>query len=266
MGNKANESRLMEYLYGNLSEEEKRIMEVQFQQDPERLKELEDFKEIRKMLGKVQDKNVPEPILMPVRSPKNFWQENFFRYAATISLILGFLILLGKFTGLDMQFRESGLSLTFREADLPEMDREAANRQIAMMVIQAMEERFQAREARLENRLEQELHTQGEVMKQSILQQQGLTEKALINLKENLHQQNQSLIQAYRQDLALTQEEYYLALMENLTLVMQHMREEEMAYIQAWMAGLKNDKDTFQQETEKILASLLYTVGNYQHE
>lgn len=258
--------RLMDYLYGNLTPKEKEEMEDCLKKDPGLKKELEDFTGVKLRLGKVRDQNVPEPVLLDLPSAPSFWKEPFFRYAATITLFLACLMLIGKFTGLNFQSGESGFILSFQEAKMTDWDKEAEGKALATELALVMEDNFRIQKMALESELEQKFLEQREDFQQHLEGHRSNTEEALLALVENFQQQSQNRVETFRRDLAHSQNEYFTFFLENMTLAMQQMREEDLLYIQAWMAGLESDKAAFQQETEKILASLLYTVGNFQHE
>ncbi len=258
--------KLMDYLYGNLTQKEKEELEACLKKDPSLKQELEDFTEVKLRLGKVRDHNVPEPVLMGLPSAQSFWKEPFFRYAATITLFLGCLMLIGKFTGLNFQSGQSGFTVSFREAEMMNWDKEAESKALALELALVMEDNFRSQEMVLESKLEQKFMEQREDFQQQLKVHRSNTEEALLALVENFQKQGQDRNEAFRRELAHSQNEYFSFFLENMTLALQQMREEDLLYIQAWMAGLESDKAAFQQETEKILASLLYTVGNFQHE
>ena len=109
----------MDYLYGELNPAEKKRVDDYLSAHPEEKIKLEGLDQTRKFLGNLTDRSVESPVLIsssstptPVRKPIFL---DFARNAAAVTILLGFLMLLGRFTGADLQIGASGFAIAFSE-------------------------------------------------------------------------------------------------------------------------------------------------------
>jgi anti-sigma factor RsiW len=103
---KIDESKLMAYLYGELSTTEKSEVEKHFQENPDALKEYQEMLKVKSALGKITDKEViAPPIFMDDEKPVvSLWSSGFVRYAVGIAAAF-FIVMAGaKLLGVQMEY------------------------------------------------------------------------------------------------------------------------------------------------------------------
>lgn len=112
---KPDKNTLLSYIYGELSEEEKRRVEEWFVLHPADKEELLSLQGTKKILSHLPDKSVIVPkIKFP--SPVSFWQHPAFRLPVGIAAGLAVLILAAKFAGTEMELNERGFRMGFQKS------------------------------------------------------------------------------------------------------------------------------------------------------
>ena len=119
MSYKVDESILMAYLYDELSAEERGKVEAHLKEDEAARKELEELKEVRFLMGKLNDHEVEVPKFtfdqptMVVASSWNSWWKVPMGIAASITLLL----MIGYLTSFRISTGEGGFKVAFGESE-----------------------------------------------------------------------------------------------------------------------------------------------------
>ena len=118
MSNKPEESKLIAYLYGELSDKEKKEVEAYLSGDPNAKKELEELQEARSALSSLKDKEVDIPsftfstdtniVVGQRRVIDVFWKRSL-AIAASVVLVL----FIGYLTNFNMSYTEKGFQVAF---------------------------------------------------------------------------------------------------------------------------------------------------------
>src|SRR5690349_4701482 len=104
----------MAYLYGELEGAEKEKMEQYLLSDPHARKELEQYQQLRKMMGTVEDKEViAPPIVVSDNRQRFIWNTPAVRMVASIAASLLIIILVGKLTGTQISMSGNEFRLSF---------------------------------------------------------------------------------------------------------------------------------------------------------
>ena len=114
MSYKPNENDLMAYLYGELEGSEKEAMDKYLFEHPEARLELERLQQMRSMLGHVKDKEViAPPIFVGERKQRFIWNAPYLKTIVSVAASLLLIILVGKLSGMRIQYQESELRISF---------------------------------------------------------------------------------------------------------------------------------------------------------
>src|SRR5215204_2741129 len=114
MGYKASEQDLMAYLYGELEGKEKELVEQYLLENAEARLELEKLKQLRHALGQVKDKEVIAPPIFVGDSRQPFvWNAPYFKTIVSIAASLLIVMLVGKFSGMQIGYTDSELRISF---------------------------------------------------------------------------------------------------------------------------------------------------------
>ncbi|MCB0601616.1 MAG: hypothetical protein KDC28_10325 [Saprospiraceae bacterium] len=108
------QEKLIDYLYDELSKEERAAFEKELEADPTLRKELQQMQQVRSHLQSVPNLELREPLAMPTATPPQEshrlrWLKPFYGVAASIAALL----LLGAWTGLHVEAGKGELVLAF---------------------------------------------------------------------------------------------------------------------------------------------------------
>src|SRR5579859_7927470 len=105
MNYKPDESMLMAYLYGELSDKEVKKMEDYFQAHPEELEKLQALSDVRQIAGHVRDKEViAPPVFVDEVGVRTLWQSFYFKISMGIAASVVFLLVAGKLLGPEINY------------------------------------------------------------------------------------------------------------------------------------------------------------------
>src|SRR5258708_27073434 len=114
MNYKPDESALMAYLYGELSDKEKSKLENYFQQHPEELTKLHALSEAREIMSQVRDKEViAPPVFVDDAGTRSLWQSSYFKMSLGIAASILFLLVAGKLLWPDISYSKGELRISF---------------------------------------------------------------------------------------------------------------------------------------------------------
>ncbi|HYI79209.1 MAG TPA: hypothetical protein VEW65_16425 [Chryseolinea sp.] len=114
MSYKPNENDLMAYVYGELEGSDKEAVEKYLFENPEARLELERLHQMRAMLSQVKDKEVIAPPIFVGESKQRFlWKAPYLKTIVSIAASLLLIILVGKLSGMKIQYQASELRISF---------------------------------------------------------------------------------------------------------------------------------------------------------
>jgi hypothetical protein len=272
MSYKPDESTLLDYLYGELDPMERQQVAMYLAANPEVKRKLDELDQTRKLLGSLKDKSVvpsvllaPAPTTGPSRQP---WFSGFVKNAAAVTLLLGFLMGMGKLTGADVQLGASGFSLAFSEKPTPTLldrGRPEVDRDELMALIQTTLDSEE--KARI-----QEQQQWQQVMAEKMIPPQKTVENRLIEqitrkLEDRMdayfasvQYENANVLATYWEEVALAQKNYMNLLLEDYANGLQRVREEDLLYLQDRLNGLQIKNNQLEQEVSEILLYLLAEI------
>ncbi len=104
----------MAYLYGELEGKEKEMVEQYLLENAEARLELEKLKQLRHALSNVKDKEViAPPIFVGDSRPSFIWNAPYFKTIVSIAASLLIIMLVGKFSGLQIGYTDNELRISF---------------------------------------------------------------------------------------------------------------------------------------------------------
>jgi hypothetical protein len=276
MSFKPNESLLMAYLYGELQGEEKASVEQYLAQHPEAMKELESLAFVRNALGQVEDKEViAPPIVMGGDRTRYFWNTNLGRTFIGIAASLTLVILVGKWTGLRLNYTDKTMTISFGrtvEAQLPnEMGAQVLTAdEVQEMINTSLEKNNETVQASLDETHQQlnesirknlASHTNAAfnelVRKTSMASEEQIRQFAL-----TLQADNASMIKDYMTLNSSDQRKYMEELLVDFAKYLEQQHRNDLQVLQARLNSIEQNTDLFKYETEQILTSIISSVDN----
>lgn len=269
MSYKPDESTLIGFLYGELDPSEMQQVEAYLSAHPEVGIKLKELEQTRKVLGSLTDKPVETPILLstvPTATPiQKRWFSGVVRNAAAVTVLVGFLMGMGKFTDADLQIGSSGISLSFGgnsspnpvSSNVQEVDKEVL---LAFLqtTLNASEKVLIDRQEQWQQELAEKLLAKQPVPDAQLMDQ--LTkrlEDRMNNYFQGAQQENAQVLATYWQEVALTQKNYMNLLLEDYAEGLQRLREEDLLFLQDRLNGLQVKNQQLEQEVSEILIYLL---------
>ena len=263
-------SQWMEYLYGEMSMEERKSMEQLFAQDPKVREEYEALKAVRDQLSSLPDKEVlPPPIMFPSHDQrlKARGIKTFLGIAATLLL----LMVSGWFLGLTMEVERGEFRLTFgsfskgRESRFsPDL---ASQNSIQKMIdeslerkTQAMENDFRKKQLAFQMSLEKNFEENNRKMQHLMKVVSSASQEEIQHYVSSVQEQNRKTMENYFQLASKEQKKYVEDLIVDFSMYLQQQRKQDLQVIQTQFNDLQQNTRDLKQETEEVLASIITAV------
>jgi hypothetical protein len=277
MSYKPDEAVFMAYLYDELTSDEKLMVENYLQENPEARKDLEQLQHLRKMMARVEDKEViAPPIVMEDRRHRFF---STIPYAKTIMGIAASLLMLmvaGKLLDLQVNYSDSELRLSFGapvETSTAEQPAHASlsAEDVQRMINESMLQNNQIVQAgwnEAQKKLDESIHknlalNSGKI--NSLVQQaSNASQNQIRDYVASLQNQNQQLVKDYFQLTTSEQQKYIESLLVDFSKYLQQQRNNDLEVLQTRLMSVEQNASVLKQETEQILASIISngTTGN----
>jgi hypothetical protein len=276
MNYKPTENELMDFLYGELEGAEKEKVEKYLLENPQARLELEQLRNVRALLSQVKDKEViAPPIFVGDSKRHSLWQTPYFKTVVSIAASLILVILVGRFSGLQIHYGERELRIGFgKEEQVIPMEEVTSTAALSAAEVQTM--------------INASLNQNNEVMQTSWKQtQQGLdasitrnlainsgkidklVREASVNSQEQFKQfvsgmqtENLQLVKNYFKLSGDQQKQHIESLLVDFSKYLQQQRTDDLQLVQTRLNSLEKNTNVFKQETEQILTSIITTVGN----
>jgi hypothetical protein len=235
-------SKLMEYLYGEMSETEKIAFEKEIKANPELLEELEELKSTLGIMKEYKEQEQTAPIfLLPERKQGlGMWWKGSLSIAAGLALLL----LFGALLGIEIQTPNQTWKLSLSKSpDVIESGMELAS----------LEDRLRA----LENQSKLNPQTIADVQTNDGISKESL-ERIIKHLQEAQTQQLQSSLHRVRQD---QQEDLQKAIFTLFELLEERRQEDLILIAQSLQEVQENSEELFLQ-TDEMVGQLIVALNN----
>jgi len=276
MSYKPTEIELMAYLYGELEGEEKERVERYLLENPQERQALESMRNIRSMLGQVEDQEViAPPIFVGEPRRRMLWDAPYFKTIVSIAASVIIIMMVGLFSGLQMSFKNQEFRLSFGEPQpQPESVQQAIQpaaltaQQVQEMINASMDRNNTALEASLKE-TQQDLNTSirkslaansGKV-DQLVRQASHASQDQVKEYVASLRTENMQMVKDYFRMSSGQQKQYVEELLVDFAKYLQQQRSNDLQLVQTRLSSLEQNTNVFRQETEQILTSIISTVG-----
>src|SRR5688572_7741641 len=114
MSYKPDQNDWMAYLYNEMEAAEKEKMEYYLLSNPEARKELEQYQQLRTLMGAMEDKEVIAPPIVVGESRQRFlWNSPYLKTIVSIAASLLIIMLVGRFTGTQISVDNNEFKISF---------------------------------------------------------------------------------------------------------------------------------------------------------
>ena len=276
MAFKASEQDLMAYLYGELEGEEKEMVEQYLLENPDARLELEKLKQLRHALGHIKDKEViAPPIFIGDSRPPVIWNAPYFKTIASIAASLLLIMLVGRLAGLQIGYAGNELRISFgKPAQRPEVvdvrSAESLTSGEVQQMINAslqqnnvtMQETWAETQKKLDASIVKNLASNSAKIDNLVKESSAASQQQIRDFVSSIQAENVQVVKSYFQLSSAEQKQYIESLLVDFAKYLQQQRNDDLQVVQTQLNSLQKNSDTFKQETEQILSSIISTVGN----
>lgn len=274
MNYKPDESTLIDYLYEELSQQEREQVHQYLEQNPGVKKELEELKEVRTIMGKLPDNEVAEPTFIFDRNEvvvvkRNILESSFFKTMASIAASIVLVILTGYFTNAHISYSDSTLNIGFGVIEPVSTPSEITKEEVRSWMQQTMAEnntdildKIDDVEDHLSKKFNQHKSDQDNVIKTALKQSQQVSDVVIQKYVSQMQAENKGAIENLFLLTSNQQQQYMDAVLSDFSLYLEEQRQNDLDRIQMSFNGLKDNTEISQLETNQILASIITTVNN----
>ena len=276
MAFKASEQDLMAYLYGELEGEETEMVEQYLLENPDARLELEKLKQLRHALGHIKDKEViAPPIFIGDSRPPVIWNAPYFKTIASIAASLLLIMLVGRLAGLQIGYAGNELRISFgKPAQRPEVvdvrPAESLTSGEVQQMINAslqqnnvtMQETWAETQKKLDASIVKNLASNSAKIDNLVKESSAASQQQIRDFVSSIQAENVQVVKSYFQLSSAEQKQYIESLLVDFAKYLQQQRNDDLQVVQTQLNSLQKNSDTFKQETEQILSSIISTVGN----
>ncbi len=256
MSYKVDESKLMAYLYDELSADEKIRVEEYLKENETAQKELEESKETRFLIGKLNDREVEVPKFTFDQSEvvvgASGTRHNWWRYPLGIAASIALVLFVGYLTSFRISTGEEGLTIAFGDRNTSEVGYSKA--QIEQLIGQALIANNET--------INQRLNTSENAMAQKVsnISQPQVDEALLNKYMARLRDFNKETLAHMLESSDQSQKEYTNRALQDLVIYLDIQRQNDLELIQTQFENFENNAEINQLQTNQILTSLINTA------
>ena len=278
MSYKPDENDLMAYLYGELEGSEKEAMDKYLFEHPEARVELERLQQMRSMLSHVEDKEVIAPPIFVGESKQRFiWNAPYLKTIVSIAASLLLIILVGKLSGMKIQYQESALRISFGGDQItngnatqsttpatssltPEEVQSMINASLDKNNL-AMQSSWKETQKQLDASITKNLALNSNKIDKLVKDASAASQDQIRQFVSGMQTENLQLVKNYFKLSSDEQKQYVESLLVDFSKYLQQQRNDDLQIVQTRLNSIEKNTDVFKQETEQILSSIITTVG-----
>lgn len=280
MSYRPDEKEWMAYLYGEMADEDKQKMDAYLLQNPAAHQELDQFRKLRRMLSKAEDKEViAPPIFIGENSGRGsqryLWNAPYFKMIASIAASLLLIILAGTLAGTQIRISDNEIRLTFGGTPVasPTPSRETtpalSGVQVQEMINASLENNNELMEASLKETqalfdasIRKNLAISSGKIDRLVREASSASQQQISQFVDGIRTENMQQVKDYFQLTSTEQKQYIENLLVDFSKYLQQQRNNDLRLMQTRMNSIEQNTDIFKQETEQILSSIITSVGH----
>lgn len=268
MGNKIDEAKIIDYLYGELPQEEHQEVEKYLAENPEQQGIINEFQSTRAVLEKLEDKEMIPPTFVFDDGGRtvSFFQSSAFRWVSSIAAGLLILLVSAAITRFNVSSTDQGLLIGFGE--LKVSDPEVNKENVKAWMAEAMDDyetstsnKINAIETKLSSQIEDNNEEARKTMLAMMRRSDAKNDALMREYVAQLNDENKAIIQGFMTVSAEQQKEYMNSVLADFNEFYQTQRNMDLQVIEASMGMMKNNYEVKELEQDQLLASL-YTMVN----
>jgi len=234
------------------------------------------LKQLRHALGHIKDKEViAPPIFIGDSRPPFIWNAPYFKTIASIAASLLLIMLVGRLAGLQIGYAGSELRISFGK---PAQQREVVDvrpaeslttgdvQQMINASLQqnniAMQETWAETQKKLDASIVKNLASNSVKIDNLVKESSAASQQQIRDFVSSIQAENVQVVKSYFQLSSTEQKQYIESLLVDFAKYLQQQRNDDLQVVQTQLNSLQKNTDSFKQETEQILTSIISTVGS----
>jgi hypothetical protein len=269
---KPDESTLIAYLYGELDAKEAEKVQEYLAGNPEVLKKLQSFNEVKDVLRRAEDQEViAPPIFMDSTShASRFWQSGYFKTVMSIAASIVFILVTARLIGPEISYSNGELRISFNRGKqiekpvepviTPSLSSSEVQDMINTSLVKNNEQissDWENNHKKLQASLSRNLSNNSEKIDELMKVASQASQDQVRTFVASLQQDNLQLMKDYMQLSAKDQKIYVESLLVDFSKYLQEQRKQDLVFFQTRMSSIEKNTDQFKQETEQILANII---------
>ena len=254
MNNRPDESILISWLYGQLDEVEKAKVEKYFQENPDELRKMQQFRGVSDIMSNIRDKEVIAPPVFMNDDVKvvPFWKSNSFRTVMSIAASFVVIIVAARLLNMEVNYSDHELRISFGKRIEP-----VSNPSLTALEVQKMIDQSVAQnQAELDSKI-QAVMVNNTAMEKVAKQLSTASNNEIRSFVATLQKDYLTEVRDYMQLSSSDQRKYTDNLVIEFSKYLQEQRTQDLNMFQTRFSRLEQNTDQLKSETEQILASIV---------
>jgi len=267
---KPGETDIIDYLYGSMSTDEKTKFEEYLNSNPELASEVEGLQKTQRILPSLSDEEVIPPLVFAGNnSGSKSGSQSRWLLPMSIAASIAILLLTGYLTQFRMSFNNDGFDLGF-SSELPENATGLSKDDVEQLVEQRMavlKTEFSAQMISLESGFDTQLANNRAITSiqiENAIKVNGKTQndEQMLTFINQLKGENEKMMANFYKVSAEEQRKYIRNILLEYNRFLEEQRKDDLEFMQANFLDLKTASEHKQEETDKLLASIISTVNS----
>jgi hypothetical protein len=255
MSYRPDESVLTSWLYGELDAAEKAKVEKYFQENPDELKKMQQFNDVRDIMGNIRDKEVIAPPLFMDDDTRviPIWRTSSFRTIATIAASFLLLLVAARLLDMRVNYSNSELRISFGQ---PAVETPAGGL-TAMQVQTMINQSIAQNRSELDETIRSTLASNTTQINDLVKQAASASKDDIRTFVSTIQRDNLAQMRDFLQLSSAEQRKYTDNLIVDFSKFLAEQRSQDINMFQTRFSRIEQNTDELKTETEQILASII---------
>lgn len=266
----------MDYLYGEMPDDDKARMEAFLQQSEDARKQLAQYRQLRSFLQQHgEDREIIVPPLesfgvrqQPVRTA--YLNSPFVKKVAAVAAAIVLVLVAGKFTDARVSFSSQEWKITFGAPALPQEEKPVpalTSAQVQQMIDNSvansqelLDQQWEERQKKLVASIAQNAEADPARIDALVKKAANASQEEIRAYALQLETKNLEMVKEYFDLSQAEQKKYIEELLVDFAKYLEQQQRDDMHVVQMRLRNLEQNTTVFRKETEQILANLISTV------
>lgn len=265
MENKTDELLIIDYMYGEMSLEEKKEFENRLAKEEDLRSQLEAMSVTSNLLQTVDDEEVVTPPFLIHEANKSsavgFWHSSAFRWTGSIAAAM--LLLMISAVALDFRVSNQNGAVLLSFGEVESKEAEISKEEVKQWISEAVDQQnnwtkdeLASLETQMIDRVDESEKNQKNALNKAMSKQKDKNDEMLKLYVAQLNEGNKKMIENFFLVSNKTQKEYMNKVLADYNEFYQNQRAYDLEMIQSNLGMMENNYSTRQMEQENLLANL----------